>query len=501
MKTGGGTTEKTTRPPIVVVMGHVDHGKSTLLDYIRKTNVVAGEAGGITQHLSAYVVAHKDQAGNNRTITFLDTPGHEAFKGMRSRGAKAADIAILVVSAEDSVKAQTLEAWKSITEAGLPFVVAINKIDRPNSNPEKVKMDLSEKGIYLEGFGGDIPFSLISAKTGEGIDSLLETVLLVADIAELKGEKFAPATGIVIESHLDPKRGITATLIIHNGTLNKGDFIASGKAIVGTRMMQDFKGKSIDTASLSEPVGIVGWSEMPPVGEIFSVYKTKKLAEEAIEELTRSSAKKQLNQNIGLEKKVPLIIRADTAGTLDAIVSEIEKIAQPTIGWKILSAGIGTIGEADVKTASIDPETIILGFNTKIDPRARDLNEQSHIPIMIFDIIYKLSEYASALLEERRPRVQVIKVAGTLKCQKFFSKTKERQVVGGTVLNGEINVGNQVRIIRRENEIGTGTIVGLEQNRVKSKSVVEGSPCGALIESRIEIAPGDMIEAITKTIE
>ncbi len=503
MKTGGEKTEQTVRPPIVVVMGHVDHGKSTLLDYIRKTNVVSGEAGGITQHLSAYVVSHKDAENRDRTITFLDTPGHEAFKGMRSRGARAANIAILVVSAEDSVKAQTLEAWKSITEAGLPFVVAINKIDRPNANPEKVKMDLSEKGIYVEGFGGDIPYSLISAKTGEGIDSLLETVLLVADIAELKGNKKTEAEGIVIESHLDPKRGITATLIIHNGTLTKGSFITSGNAIVGTRMMQDFRAKTIESATLSEPVGIVGWSEMPPVGETFHAYKTKKEAENAIREYNDNFSKQK---NIDTraknsEKKIPIIVRTDTAGTLDAVLSQIEKLAQPTISWKILSSGIGTIGEVDVKHASIDNETIIVGFNTKVDPRARELADQAQIKIEIFDIIYKLSEFLAEILESKRPRVEVVKVGGVLKCQKFFSKTKERQVVGGTVQSGEITVGNEVRILRRENEIGTGTIVGLEQNRVKTKSVSEGAPCGALIESRIEIAPGDMIEAITKSSE
>ncbi len=502
MKHGGGTTEQTSRPPIVVVMGHVDHGKSTLLDYIRKTNIVAGEAGGITQHLSAYVVAHKDQEGRDRTITFLDTPGHEAFKGMRSRGAKAADIAILVVSAEDSVKAQTLEAWKSITEAGLPFVVAINKIDRPNANPEKVKMDLSEKGIYLEGFGGDIPFALISAKTGEGIDSLLETVLLVADIADFKGNRDTEAEGIVIESHLDPKRGITATLIVHNGTLTKGRFITCGTALVGTRMMQDFRGKTIESATLSEPVGIVGWSEMPPVGELFMAFPTKKEAETAIAEYKENlaSGKKQHTGGASDIKRIPIIIRTDTAGTLDAVVSQIEKLTKPTIGWKILSSGVGTISEVDIKLASIDSDTIIVGFNTKVDPRARELNEQTHIPITVFDIIYKLSEYLEEIQETRRPRVEVVKVAGVLKCQKFFSKTKERQVIGGTVQTGEIEVGNEVRILRRENEIGTGTIVGLEQNRVKTKNVGTGFPCGALIESRIEIAPGDMIEAITKEV-
>ena len=504
-KNTGGTIEQGTvaRPPVVVVMGHIDHGKSTLLDYIRKTSVVDGEAGGITQHLSAYEVAHKDAEGKDRTITFLDTPGHEAFKGMRNRGAQSADIAILVVSAEDSVKAQTIEAWKTIVECNLPFVVAINKIDKPNANPEKVKMDLAEKTIYVEGFGGDVPFALISAKTGEGMDSLLETILLVADIAELKGERSVPAEGIVIESHLDTRRGITATLIVRNGTLTKGMYVVCGSAIAGTRIMEDFRLKSTDAVSLSQPVGIVGWSEVPPVGDIFTSYATKTLAEAAAKDASSVHAltRKNPGEKTNNDKRIPIIIRTDTAGTADAVVSEIQKLVLPTIGWKILAAGVGTIGENDIRLAGVDTDTIIVGFNTKMDARARDLNEQAGVTVKTFDIIYKLSDYLKELIEERRPRIEKLVVGGVLKAQKIFGKTKDRQVVGGTVQTGEIAVGNEVRILRREYEIGRGTIVGLEQSKVKTKTVVEGLACGALIESRIEIAPGDMIEAINKIIE
>ena len=503
-KSGAKKTEDSTRSPIVVVMGHIDHGKSTLLDYIRKTNVVDGEAGGITQHLSAYEVSHKDAEGKDRTITFLDTPGHEAFKGMRNRGAQSADIAILVVSAEDSVKAQTLEAWKTINEAKLPYVVAINKIDKPNANPEKVKMDLAEKGIYVEGFGGDVPFVEISAKTGLGIDSLLETILLVADLAELKGNSGLPAEGVVIESHRDTRRGITATLIIRNGTLEKGMYLACGNAIAGTRIMENFRMKQIDSATVSQPVGIVGWSDVPPVGGIFHTYATKAEAEEAAKggkHGEESQTMRAVGEKINKSRRIPIIIRTDTTGTADAVVSEIRKLEIPTIGWKILVAGVGTIGENDIKMAGVDPETIIVGFNTKMDPRARDMNEQLNITVKTFEIIYKLSDYLKDIIEERRPRIETLVVGGILKAQKIFSKTKDRQVVGGTVQTGDISVGNEVRILRRENEIGKGTIVHLEQNRLKVKTVGEGLACGALIESRIEIAPGDMIEAITKKIE
>ena len=485
-------------------MGHIDHGKSTLLDYIRKTSVVAGEAGGITQHLSAYEVAHKDAEGKDRTITFLDTPGHEAFKGMRSRGAQAADIAILVVSAEDSVKAQTLEAWKTIVECKLPFVVAINKIDKPNANPEKVKMDLAEKTIYLEGYGGDVPFAEISAKTGAGIDTLLETILLVADIAELKGTPSMSGEGLVIESHLDPRRGITATLIVRDGTLEKGMYIVCGNAIAGTRIMEDFRLKPTDKVGLSQPVGIVGWSEVPPVGEIFKSFAKKSEAEDEAQKSKNnnySMTRKTPGEKTSTEKRIPIIIRTDTAGTADAVVSEIKKLALPSIGWKILAAGVGTIGENDIRLAGVDPDTIIVGFNTKMDARAKELNEQANVTIKTFDIIYKLSEYLAEIIEERRPRVETLVVGGILKAQKIFGKTKDRQVVGGTVQQGEISVGNQVRILRREFEIGRGTIVGLEQSKAKTKTVVEGLACGCLIESRIEIAPGDMIEAIMKVVE
>jgi translation initiation factor IF-2 len=261
--------------------------------------------------------------------------------------------------------------------------------------------------------------------------------------------------------------------------------------------------KPIERATLSQPIGIVGWSEMPPVGGIFRSFATKSLAEDASKESVSANARTRKNpgEKTSTEKRIPIIIRTDTAGTADAVVTEIEKLALPSIGWKILVAEVGTIGESDIKLAGIDPETIIVGFNTKIDPRARELNEQAHVMIEQFDVIYKLSEFLTELIEKKRPRVEVIKVGGVFKAQKFFSKTKERQVIGGTVQTGEIAVGNDVRILRRENEIGQGTIVGMEQNRVKVKTVGEGFPCGVLFESRIEIAPGDIIEAITKETE
>ena len=269
------------RPPVVVVMGHVDHGKSTLLDYIRKTEVVLGEAGGITQRLSAYEVAHKDSTGRERHITFLDTPGHEAFSGMRERGALVADIAILIVSAEDGVKAQTKEALETILKNNVPYVVAINKIDKPGANPEKVKGELVENGVYLEGMGGSISFVAISAKTGAGINELLSTVLLTADLAELKGNPSEPAEGYVLESSMEARRGTSATLIIKNGTIKEGAFVVAGTALASFRIVEDFLGKPLTEATCSSPIRVTGWDEIPKSGTLFQVFYDKKEAEEA----------------------------------------------------------------------------------------------------------------------------------------------------------------------------------------------------------------------------
>ncbi|MDQ5949816.1 MAG: Translation initiation factor, partial [Patescibacteria group bacterium] len=272
----------TVRPPVVVIMGHIDHGKSTLLDYIRKSNIVDKEAGGITQHLSAYEVIHKDEKGESRKITFLDTPGHAAFSGMRERGATVADIAILIVSAEDGVKAQTIEALNTIVEAKVPYLVAINKIDRPGANVEKAKMELMEKGVYLEGYGGNIPYVEISAKAGTNIPALLDTILLVADMENFTGDSSKTARGIVIESNMDPKRGISATMVIKDGTLSKGMFLVVEDAIVATRIMEDFLGKTISEVSMCAPVRLIGFDKVPAVGSVFESFNTKKEAESAV---------------------------------------------------------------------------------------------------------------------------------------------------------------------------------------------------------------------------
>ncbi len=496
------TTEKV-RPPVVVVMGHVDHGKSTLLDYIRKSNIVDKEAGGITQCISAYEVSHKDENGIDRLITFIDTPGHEAFSKMRTRGAEAADIAILVVSAEDSVKAQTLEAYKTIIENKIPYIVAINKIDKPNANIEKTKMDLSEKEIYLEGMGGDIPFVLISAKAGTGVTELLEMIILVADLQDLKGSPKNNASGIIIEAKRDPKRGVSATCVIKDGTLRAGMFVACGETIVNTRIMENFLGKPIKEATFSSPIRLVGFELMPEVGNTFESFDTKKEAENYVSEL-----KEENRNNKTSEKRVettgkiiPIIIKTDVAGTIEAIEKEITKLNTEEISFKIIGKGVGAINESDLKMGNVNKESIIVGFNVKIDSGARDLNETLKVEVQTYDIIYKLTDWLKELVEERRPRQETVEVIGTLKVLKTFGSTKGKHIVGGKVTTGRITFGSKIRIIRRDFEIGTGKIVELQTNKIKAKEVLEGSDCGIQVETKIDIASGDVLEAFEIVIK
>jgi translation initiation factor IF-2 len=497
------TIEKV-RPPVVVVMGHVDHGKSTLLDYIRKSNIVDGEAGGITQHISAYEVSSKDEKGENRLITFLDTPGHEAFSKMRTRGAQAADIAILVVSAEDSVKAQTLEAYNTILESKIPYIVAINKIDRPNANIDKTKMDLVEKGIYLEGLGGDIPFVPISAKSGTGIDELLSMIILVSDMQGYTGNPKINATGVIIEAKREPQRGISATCVIKDGTLKAGMFVVCGEAIVTTRILENFKGLPIKEATFSSPIRLIGFESMPEVGSIFHSFQTKKEAENYVktqkdENLNNQKPYERYEAPIG--KIIPIIIKTDVSGTIEAIEKEIGKLNTNEISFKIISKGVGAINESDLKMGNVNKESIIVGFNTKIDSGARDLNESLKVKVETFEIIYKLIDWLKELVEERRPRLETVEVIGSLKVLKTFGSTKGKHIVGGKVIVGKITLGSNIKINRRDFEIGTGKIVELQINKLKTKEVQEGSDCGLQVETKIEIAAGDVLEAFEITIK
>jgi len=494
---------KIERPPVVVIMGHIDHGKSTLLDYIRKTNVVEGETGGITQNISAYEVVHKEtDGGQEKKITFIDTPGHESFSKMRERGAQIADIAVLIVSAEDGVKAQTIEAWKTIVSNKIPCIVAINKIDKQNANVEKTKTELAENEIYLENYGGKIPFVEISAKTGAGVNNLLSLINIIAMMENFSGNKDEPASGFVLETNLDSKRGIQATLVIKNGTLSKGMIVAAEDSFCTANIMENFKGVAIDEASFSSPVRLVGFCKMPKIGAEFKSFNNKKEAEKYIEEWKKERPIHNVQNSAGStgnKKIIPIILKADISGSIEAIEKEVEKIRNDNAEFRIVQKGVGPIGESDIKTISGSENIIVIGFNVKIDKSAIELAQKRGITISFFDIIYKMTEWLETEMEKRRPKVETIETTGRAKILKVFSRTKERQIVGGKVLKGRMILDKIVKIMRREFEIGRGRIVNIEKSKKKEREVEEGAEFGMMIESKIEIVEGDIIESFNIT--
>ena len=489
------------RPPVVVIMGHIDHGKSTLLDYIRKTNIVDREAGGITQHISAYEVIHKDPStplGASKKITFIDTPGHEAFSKMRERGAKIADIAILIVSAEDSVKPQTIEAYKTITENNIPFIVAINKIDKIGANIEKTKIDLAENEIYLENYGGKVPFAEVSAKIGTGVDNLLSLILILAEMESFTGNPKEGASGFVIEANLDPKRGIEATLVIKDGFIKKGMTVVVEDALCSTRILENFLGKMINEATFSSPIRLIGFNKIPTIGAPFKSYEKKCDAEDAAKNYQENrKTTNGANWNKTSKKIIPIVLKADVWGSIEAIEKEIEKIKSESAMFRVVQKGVGPVSETDIK--AVAPEAIIIGFNIKGDKSAIELAEKRGIIISFFDIIYKMTEWLGDEMEKRRPKIETTEITGRAKILKTFSRTKERQIVGGKVLEGHINLMGIVKLIRRDNEIGRGKIVNLEKGKTKTSVVEEGTEFGMMLESKIEVANGDIIEAFSIT--
>lgn len=486
------------RHPVVVVMGHIDHGKSTLLDYIRSTNIVEKEAGGITQHLSAYVVEHETKEGEKKKITFLDTPGHAAFQKMRLRGADVADVAILVVSAEEGVKPQTLEALESIKAANIPYIVAINKIDKPGANVDRTKNSLIEHEIYIEGMGGDIPWVAISAKAGTGVDELLDVVLLAAEIAELKGDENAPGEGVVIESSLEQKRGASATLIVTNGTLSSGTFVISGESVAPVRIMEDFRGKPLKEAGLSEPVRIVGFSSVPKVGAMFKTVADKKEAEteSALARLAPKTTQATNSENLAL---IPILIKADALGSIEAIEHEITKIHSDRVMIRVIDSGAGNVVENDIKSVSATKGAIVLGFNVSVERSAKDLAERLGVEIATFDIIYKLAEWLDQAIKVRTPQVTSEVKTGSAKILKHFSIQKNTYVLGARILEGVLKKGEEVKIMRRDLDLGRGKIKNLQQQKSDSSSVSDGE-FGIELDTKIEIAPGDVIDAFEMMI-
>ncbi len=482
------------RAPVVAIMGHIDHGKSTLLSYIRKSTKALNEAGGITQHISAYEVTHTGSDGVAHTITFLDTPGHEAFSGIRTRGAQVADVAVLVVSAEDGVKPQTLEVWKSITESNTPFVVAINKIDKPDADIERTKNNLTENSIYIEGYGGDIPVVALSAKTGEGVPELLDMITLMAELENLSGDPSVPGEGVVIESNRDTRKGISATCIIKNGTIKTGMFAVAGKSQTPVRMMENFLGQHVASATFSSPVNIIGWDVLPVVGSTFETFATREEARATVEK-AQSTVSTHAEKFDDTLVYVPLVVKADAGGSLEAVVAQIEKIATDKVRAQIISRGIGVISEKDVQSAIGNTKAIVVGFNVGVDSPASGLALRNEIEIETFDVIYKLTEWLAEKFAERTPKVRTEESTGTAKILKTFSKVKDKQILGAKVESGQITLGSTVRITRRDAEIGQGKVKELQEQKKRVDSVGEGKEFGTLIEAKIEIAIGDHIES------
>lgn len=498
------TSSVVERPPVVVVMGHIDHGKSTLLDYIRKTSITEKETGGITQHIGAYEAIHKDNENKEHFITFLDTPGHAAFAGIRSRGASVADVAILVVSAEDGVKPQTLEALACIKKCDIPFIVAINKIDKPNADVERTKQNLAENEIYIEGYGGDVPWTAISAKNGEGINELLDLVLLAARIRGLKSESAKAVSGTIVEVNHDNKRGASATAIIKEGTLKKGDFVVAENAYSSLRAMENFRAEPIGEARPGQPVRIIGWHGEPKIGATLQTAGTKKEAEK----MARLASERA--ENFALKLKIapaegndaeatmaPIIIKADVAGSLEAIVHELKKIKEEKLKIKILAEGVGEITEGDVKTAATAEQAIIIGFNVGIDASAKAAAERLGVQVEFFDIIYKLGEWLETFIAARRPKITTEEILGRARVLKIFSMNKDKQIIGGRVEEGILTPGAIVKILRREAEIGRGKIRGLQQQKTAIQEAKKDTEFGALMEAKIEIASGDRLEAFS----
>lgn len=492
------------RPPIVAVLGHVDHGKSTLLDYIRKANTVAKEAGGITQHVAAYEVVH-EREGAKKRITFIDTPGHAAFQAIRARGAKLADIAILVVAADDGVKAQTLEALQSIKAANTPFIVAINKIDKPNADLARTQASLMEKEVYLEKLGGDVPWVAISAKTGQGVDELLDLILIVAELSEWKADTKTSARGYVVEAHRDAKRGIAATLIITEGVLESGQAVLAGRSIAPVRIMEDHVGKTLKKASFSSPVVLVGFDELPQVGAAFTSFDSKKEAEAAREKLPpEKSVSGDMPEGENEDTfRLPIIVRADTTGSLEAILHELKKIGTERSSIRIVQSGIGAVTEDDVKTAiaSKGVKALVIGFNTSVDAIARERARQGDISIETFDIIYKLTERLEECMLEMRPKKEMETLLGKSRILKVFSSKKTVHLIGGRVTTGFIEVGASIRIMRKGDVLGVGTIHNIQSHKQNVNRVSEGSEFGAEVEADVSFSENDVLECFSTKLE
>jgi translation initiation factor IF-2 len=501
------------RPPVVTIMGHVDHGKTTLLDAIRKTSVVTTEAGGITQHIGAYQADH-----NGRRITFLDTPGHEAFTAMRARGAKVTDIAVLVVAADDGVMPQTKESISHARAADVPVVVAVNKIDLPDANPDRVLGELANEGLQPEEWGGDVQVSRVSAKAGENLDDLLERILLVADAElDLRANPAAEASGPIIESRLDIGRGPVATMLIHRGTLKVGDAIVAGDAWGRVRALYDYRGERVQQALPGEPVEILGFDKPPPAGELGRVVenerRARELAQQRGERLRREAMAKQARgggvsldklfeqMQSGAVQDLNIVIKGDVQGSVEAIVSELGKIQHPEVRVNVIHTGVGGITENDVNLAAAS-NAMIVGFNVRPSAEVRGVAERAGVEIRLYRVIYQLTEEIEQALVGMLSPVETEAIIGEVEVRALFKVSRLGTIAGCMVTSGLVRRNANVRIFREGTRIHETTVAALKRFKDDVREVTEGFECGILLEGFNDLREGDIFEVFeTREVE
>jgi translation initiation factor IF-2 len=499
MIAGENEAQLTNRPPVVTILGHVDHGKTSLLDAIRQTDVAAGEAGGITQHIGAYQVESK-----GRLITFLDTPGHAAFTQMRARGAQGADIVVLVVAADDGVMPQTREAIAHAKAARVPIIVAMNKIDKANANPERVKQQLAEQELVPDEWGGNTMVIPVSAKQKQGIDDLLEGVLLVADNTSIKANPDGKVIGTVIEAELDKSKGTMATLLIQNGTLESGDIVVAGTTHGRLRALSDYKGKPVKKAGPSTPVAVMGLNEVPSAGDLFEVVDSEKEARLIVaERLALAKAQAQTKKKVSLEdlfanvqageaKELNLIVKADVQGSLEPIVSELNKLGEGEIGIKVLYSETGNIGDNDVMLASAS-NAIIIGFNVQADVSARRVAEKEGVDIRLYEIIYRMTEDIEKALNGMLEPETKEKIIGRAQVLAVFAASKFGKVAGCRVTDGELRRNAKIRLYRGIDILYEGDLSSLRHEKEDVREVREGYECGVGFKNFNDIQVGDQL--------
>ncbi|HYZ79967.1 MAG TPA: translation initiation factor IF-2, partial [Solirubrobacteraceae bacterium] len=490
------------RAPVVTIMGHVDHGKTSLLDAIRETQVAAGEAGGITQHIGAYQVRHDGHA-----ITFLDTPGHEAFTAMRARGAKVTDIAVIVVAADDGVKPQTQEAVDHAKEAGVPILVAVNKIDKEGAQPDRVRTEMTALGLQPVEWGGDIEFVNVSAKTREGLDDLLETIIVMAEVEELKANPDAAASGTVIESKLDPGRGPVVTILVNRGTLEVGDALVAGAQWGRVRAMHDFRGNRIGQALPGEPVEVLGFDGVPEAGEhVRAVEHERRARQLAMERATRLKAEslaRQSGKRVSLEnifgsdlKELNLLLKADVAGSLEAIEDEIAKLPQDEVSVVVIRRAVGAVTESDVMLAAAS-NAIILAFNVRPVGDARAVAEREGVEIRGYSVIYRAIDELRLAMQGMLAPEEVEEALGTAEVRQIFRASRVGTIAGSHVTEGRITRGAKVRLVRDGTVIWDGEIASLRRFNEDAREVAAGYDCGIVLRDYADVKEGDVLETYT----